>query len=199
MFDLLRNLFLNRWLFVVEYSSLTLAGLFSISGFAGPSPVQAPFFIEKAADQEDWRFFMRAPPAWRASLWEHYSSQGKGLKDWHWTWRLGWIKACKTEQTPWCKKLANDALKDPALVVRAAAVQALGQGFEGTENSEIIKALADTYSREENLRKGQPLFIQEYILFSLRQIGGTTASGLAESLAKRNAKTRLYWSKLNLP
>lgn len=153
------------------------------------------FSIDKPATKEDWQFFFRSTYSWQQTLWNYFKKQNKSLKDWHWTWRMGWIKVCTNLQGQWCKDIIKEGILDKAAVVRAEASVAIGRIYENTFDKEMIELLQQAYILPANYdRKGQPIFTCFRILQSLSVIGG--AQQVAEKLASSHPVTKEYLAKL---
>lgn len=153
------------------------------------------FDIRSSAQDSDWNYFFSAKPKWRLSLWEYHQKLDNNLADWHWTWRIGWIKACTKKedlQLKHCKEVIKQGIKDKALVVRAEIVAHLSTIYGGTQNSEIVELLKSLYQDNRNNRNGEPLYIQKQIIYALKDIGGTKAAKTAAVLAKSHPITESY-------
>lgn len=159
--------------------------------------ILADYFDIKAEPATlDWRFFMRASDQDRHRLWTKHLSQRKHLKDWHWGWRLGWIRSCATNKQEPCKQILDEALTDRALVVRAEAATRLGSLYAGSADHAVIAKLENAFTNKGNFRGGQPLFVQQRILYALYVIGDQSQKLRAERLAGRFPATKDYWQRL---
>jgi len=157
----------------------------------------APFAAEEAPDEADWRYFHLLPESERRRLWTLQSKAGKQLKDWSWGWRLGWIRSCANVEEDYCNEIMRQGLRDRALVVRAEAATQLGRSFAGSRDPEIVELLQQAYLHRGNLRRGKPLYVQERILFALKQVGGRKAVATGSRLAGKHPEAKDYWKKLN--
>jgi hypothetical protein len=157
------------------------------------------FDIKSSAGEKDWTYFFAAKASWRLSLWKYQENLGNSLDNWHWTWRIGWVKVCdkKTDiKLEHCKKAMTQARTDNALVVRAELVNLLGTKFIGTENTEVIRTLKKMYSDKRNSRAGKPLYIQKQIIYAIKSVGGDFANETASILAKSHPEIASYYMKL---
>ncbi len=163
---------------------------------AKPSNSLETFNFQKEPAKADWRYFLKEPEANRQKLWAYHTGQGHLLKDWAWGWRLGWVRACAESKEEFCGQIMRQALADKAMVVRAEAATRLGRRFDGSKDPKIVAMLGEAYRLKGNVRNGKPLFVQNRILFALRQIGGPEALNLGRQLAASHAVTRDYWQKI---
>jgi len=154
------------------------------------------FDIALEPSPADWRFFLKSPEGARAQLWQYHQKRGKGLGHWAWGWRLGWVRVCGTSTAAYCGAVLRDALFDKALVVRAEAATRVGRRFAGKADAGAVKLLAEAYKNPKNLRGGRPLFVQNRILFALKQIGGAAALAEGEALSGQHAAMKTYWAAL---
>lgn len=167
------------------------------TGFAQKTQINAEYFdIRTEPSQSDWRFFMRWTEQERLKLWQKHLGQGKYLKDWHWGWRLGWVRSCANSKSAVCTELLINALLDRALVVRAEAASRLGNLYASTGNSKIIAMLEQAFKNKANVRGGHPLFIQQRILYALHLVVNPDQSYRAERLAALYPETKAYWQRL---
>lgn len=150
----------------------------------------------KAPQLSDWRFFQDMKDSERASLWMHHTRQGLALKDWIWGWRMAWVKACTFAKEEYCGTLLETALSDKAMVVRAEAATRLGERFEGRKDNRTIQVLAEAFKNPRNSRNGKPLFVQQRILFAIKQVGGSLGEQVGEELAKNDKQSSEYWHAL---
>ena len=155
------------------------------------------FNIAGEPSNTDWKYFLGASTKFRESLWNYNVQRQKQLKDWSWQWRLGWLRACSNSVDAYCAKIFESALIDKAVVVRADAATRIGVRFEKTGNLWATTQLALAYKNPKNIRNGTPLYIQQRILFSLKQIGGTNALSTGGKTAKSHKGSATYWEKLN--
>ncbi|MGE0171974.1 MAG: hypothetical protein AB7T49_04285 [Oligoflexales bacterium] len=143
--------------------------------------------------------FLTTSPKTLQSVWNELAvtkDRSPSLATVGWQWRLGWIRRCLNIDEAFCRDVLQQALEDRALVVRAEAATIMGQKFEDTKDAKILAQLERAYKNPRNLRNGKPMFIQRRILFSIHQVGGKTADGLGERLARSNQTTQDYWRKL---
>ena len=125
---------------------------------------------------------------------------GVSFEDWHWTWRIGWIKSCKRAediQLKHCQKIIERGAKDNALVVRSETVTFLSEVHAGSKDQKIVKILENIFRDERNIRNGKPLYIQKQIVYALKNIGGQRASKAAEELATKYAETKRYLKSID--
>ncbi len=178
--------------------SLTMAAVSAPPAWgAGTSPTSLHSFqITTEPARADWRFFIRAPEAGREQLWTYHTAAGRRLGDWSWGWRMGWLRTCARSTRVYCADVMKQGLNDKALVVRAEAATRLGQRFEGSLDQGAVTMLRDAYQNKRNLRHGRPLFVQQRILFALRQIGGDAAKSTGRALAESDTGLRHYWARL---
>lgn len=144
----------------------------------------------------DWQFFMSAAPAWQEGLWQYYKTRNQRLRAWAWGWRLAWVKACAKLESSCCQEILSDGVLDQALVVRAEAAKTIGRRFKKSQNKEALRLLASAYRNKANLRHGRPLYVQRYILYAIRQIGGELGLDQGLQLASSHPETKRYWEKL---
>jgi len=156
--------------------------------------------ISKSPTQIEWQTFNKLSPAKQQQLWNYHSSKGKKLGNWSWEWRIGWVRSClepSKRKENYCEQIIKDGLEDDALVVRSETVKHLGLSYQGSKDLKIIQLLANTYKNARNYRNQKPLFIQRYILFSLKQIQGKQAHSIGEELAAKNIDTKKYWARIS--
>jgi hypothetical protein len=175
------------------------------SSFAVNSPNKAEeikissFDIKTNAEEQDWKYFFASKANWRFSLWSYQKNLGKSLKDWHWTWRIGWIKSCKKAsdiKLEHCAEIISQGANDQALVVRSEVVNYLAEVYAGTEDQKIISQLKKSFEDKRNVRAGKPLYIQKQILYALKNVGGRRAVQTASNLATMHPETAAYYEKL---
>jgi len=173
------------------------------SAIVGPSLNQSPkvsveaFNIAAEPSSVDWKYFLNATPSFRQGLWQYHLNRGKSFKDWAWQWRLGWVRACSEVSDRYCEAVFKSALIDKAVVVRADAASRLGRLYEGTGSNWAANLLLRAAKDPRNMRHGQPLYIQQRILYALKQIGGRKTLDAAGDIARTNKTTSIYWAKLN--
>lgn len=179
--------------------TLVMASTLSLAPAVAPattSPAAESFAITKAPAAADWRFFLHAPEIDRERLWTYHARQGKSLRDWAWGWRLGWIRACAFSSKVYCASILTQGLSDKALVVRAEAALWVGRRYSGSANPQVVQALAQAYGNTANLRHGQPLFVQNRILFALHEVGGAEATATGARLAASHPGALAFWQRL---
>ena len=155
--------------------------------------------IAAPATQEDWRSFMSATDQWRKELWAKHTKDKKGLKDWSWTWKMGWIKTCVPINEDWCAAILQEGLGDRAALVRSKAAEALGLRYDGTANPAGIEALRVAFANPRNIHRGKPMFVANRILYAIHQIGGDLDASTGQALASQFPETQKYWQQLNQP
>ena len=168
----------------------------------GLSPCHAAeveFEPKSAPAKAEWQHFHKMSDAQLTKLWSFQASRGsKGLNDWSWQWRMGWIQRCGTHNMgAICQPILVSGLKDEAMVVRAEAATRIGDRFAGKSTRSIVDALSLAYRDPRNTRNGSPLFVCDRILEALRKIGGNRASKVAARLAKAYPETSVYWAKIS--
>ena len=157
------------------------------------------FDIKTNASESDWQYFFGAKPNWRFSLWKYQTNLGKSLSDWHWTWRIGWIKSCSKAsdiKSEHCSEVIKQGKNDKALVVRSEVVNYLSSVYSGSGNSKAVAELEGLFKDKRNQRAGKPLYIQKQIIYALKGIGGHRASKSASNLAKSHPEIANYYEKL---
>jgi hypothetical protein len=171
-------------------------GFFTVHGPAGSAEHLNPFPIDQAPSEYDWTFFMKSDDKFKAKLWQDHQKAGMGFEEWHWGWRIGWVKACTLASDAFCGPLLAKALNDKALVVRSEAVKALAERYRGSGNKSVIKRLAKVYMNKGNTRNNRPLFIQNHILHAIHEIGGAYGFMKATRLSASHPITQTYYKKL---
>ena len=154
------------------------------------------FSIKESPRAPDWRHFHRLSQDEKGTLWAYHKGRHAEFKDWNWAWRLGWVRSCAATPGDFCSRLIEEGLADRAMVVRAEAAEALGQRFEGTRDSKVVRLLRAAYSNPSNIRGGKPLFVQFRILYALTLVGGDEALAVAGRLSDGDARMHDYWAKL---
>ncbi len=91
------------------------------------------------------------------------------MPDWHWQWRLAWIKSCDNNNINHCHAILDAGLKDRAAVVRAAAAAQYGRLFEKSNDLEVVEKLKQAYLFKVGQKK-QPDFVKKRIIFALTRI-----------------------------
>ncbi|MEZ4743656.1 MAG: hypothetical protein R3B45_14625 [Bdellovibrionota bacterium] len=156
-----------------------------------------PFEIHIQPSKLDWQYFMKADEEWRQRLWNYYNSQGKGLSQWAWQWRLGWVRKCGASRLKYCDVVLKSALFDAAAVVRGEAATRIGGKYYGSKDSAIIDLLAKAFKNKLNYRGKKPLFVQQRILFAIWSIGGKHGHEVGKFLAKGHTTHLAYWDKIS--
>lgn len=178
-------------------TTLIFASSSDVLAVAAKPVTRSEFAIEIPPSEADWRYFQQMLPKSRAQLWQSATKRGKELKDWAWGWRLGWVQVCIDDPAAYCRRVVSDAMNDKALVVRAEAAKQIGRKYEGTGDSKMLEILTAAYENSRNLRRGKPMYIQQRILYAIKQIGGNQAIATGKRLAQKTPATDTYWNKLN--
>lgn len=169
------------------------------SGLLAISPIKGnkSFSIKALANKNDWQYFMAQKPQFYETFWQEHARAGHKFKDWSWSWRLGWIHACRKNSTmPICMTIWTEAATDKALVVRAKSYDALAEVYKNSNNPKVIKILHQAFDLAQNYdTNSQPLPILNRLLFALYKIG-SNAHKNASQLAERHKATKKYWSLL---
>ena len=154
------------------------------------------FVIHESASAADWQYFMQQPFTAKQDLWNYHSTLGRSLKDWHWQWRLGWIRACAHRQhlqTKLCQQIITLGETDKAMVVRGTLARIFGEIYQGRAHQPTIIRLKRMFANPQNYRHGKPLFVNYTILGALAKIGGTTSQQLTYQLASQHPQTLAYY------
>lgn len=152
---------------------------------------------QKPPSDSTWQYFFKMPKKDRIKLWIQKQKQGVKLGHWAWQWRLAWIKSCGHARATYCNEVLETALTDKALVVRAEATRVIGIIFENSKNTQVLRSLIKAYKNPRNSRNSKPLFIQYYILSSIRKVNGKNAMHYGLKLSKKDHRTHAFWKKLN--
>jgi len=157
------------------------------------------FEPKSAPTKSEWQHFHKMSDAQVTKLWAYQTSRGnRGLSDWSWQWRMGWLQRCGAQTMGvLCQSILLTGLKDDAMVVRAEAAARIGDRFAGKSNPVLIDALTSAYKDPRNTRNGSPLFVCDRILEALRKMGGKRASTVGARLAKVYPETSDYWAKIS--
>ncbi len=155
------------------------------------------FEVSKEPQTRDWQSFHKANPAFRAELWKYHQKRQIQFKDWAWGWRMGWVRACSHDPQGYCADILEKALSDKALVVRAEAATQLGRIFDNTKNENFSNLLVLSLDNRKNFRHKKPLFVQQRILFAIKQIGNEKAIKQSEIVSKRHPDLAAYWTKIS--
>lgn len=169
-------------------------GVFAFLVIIAPFPLRSnPIFRKDLAPSKDlWAQFQGLSMKERQKLWQESAS----LNRWAWQWRLAWVKSCATLKDSFCSSLLSEALKDSAMVVRAAAATAVGSFYSTESSDKASRLLKDAYLNPSNYRNNKPLWVQRRILSALYQLGGA-ASQVGQDLAVQHPVTREYWQKIS--
>ncbi len=148
--------------------------------------------------KEDWSYFMSQTNDWRLKLWNYHKNTNEKYDSWNWAWKIGWIKSCGQSPASYCDEIFKKAETDQALVVRNEYAKVLGIRYSETKNPKSSAVLLKMLQDPLNFHSNKPLFIQETILFSLKQIGG---SGLADAkkITKKHPRLANYVKRLEKP
>lgn len=155
------------------------------------------FNIKGEPSEADWVYFLKMPPKEREALWSYNAKQHYHLKDWSWGWRLGWVRVCNKEKSPFCFERLREALKDRALVVRAEAATKIGESYEGSGDARVLTLLESAYKDARNQRNGKPMYVQQRILEAIHRVSGTDADNLGRRLAKSDPGNLKYWNQIS--
>lgn len=162
------------------------------------SAESARFLITEGALASDWQYFIQLPFQVKKQLWHHHHTLGRSLKDWHWQWRIGWIRACGHRQyiqTKLCQTIMAQGEIDKALVVRSNLARVYGRVYAAAAYEPALVRLRRMYDNPQNYRRGQPLFITYDILAALTKIGGSKTQGITYALAGRHPLTLKYYQQ----
>jgi len=154
------------------------------------------FDITKEPNRKDWKRFIKQDPKKRQQMWNFYSRQSLKLGSWSWGWRIGWVRTCTFSREAYCATILKSALFDDAVVVRSEAAIQMGKRYENSQSAIVINLLAKAYDNHENFRRGKPLFVQNRILFAIKQVGGDSAIQTGTALARENRHANSYWQKI---
>lgn len=160
------------------------------------------FVIGHQAQKQDWQYFMQRSFESKIKIWNYHTRLGRSLRDWHWQWRIGWVRSCGTPQhihSSLCVRIIREATDDKAMVVRAAVARLYGTIYSGQQHAQAISTLKNMYDHPRNTRKGRPLFIAQEILTALVKIGGETAHQAAQNLASRDRSTERFYHQYLAP
>ncbi len=153
--------------------------------------------ITKEPNTKDWKRFIKQPEKARKKMWNYFEARGENLGSWSWGWRIGWVRTCTFSKARFCGEILKSALFDDAVVVRSEAAVRIGKRYEDSKNATVINLLTKAYANKRNIRRGKPLFVQNRILYALRQVGGDSAIATATKLAKSHPQSQSYWSRLH--
>ena len=144
----------------------------------------------------DWQYFMSLSAKQKSELWTKWSQKNHNLKDWHWSWRQGWVGSCKSTWHSACKKILIDGLWDEAMVVRVKAARAIGKIYRNSGDERVAKILMNAYQLKKNTRSGEPMSIQMDILYSLKQINVKSFRKKIKKMAFKHPKTKHYHQRV---
>ncbi len=155
------------------------------------------FEVSQEPQKRDWQSFHKAEPAFRAALWKYHQNRQIQFRNWAWGWRMGWVRACSRDPQGYCADILENALSDKALVVRAEAATQLGRIFDNTKNENFSNLLVQALNNKKNFRNKKPLFVQQRILFAIKQIGNENAIKQSEIVSKSHPDLAAYWTKIS--
>jgi hypothetical protein len=155
-----------------------------------------PIDITKEPTPKDWKRFMKQSEKKRFKMWKYFSAKGAKLGSWSWGWRIGWVRTCTFSKARFCGDILKAGLFDDAVVVRSETAVRMGNRYENSKNKIAIDLLKKAYMNKRNHRRGKPLFVQNRILYSIRQIGGEHAMTAGRRLAKAHPMSESYWNRL---
>jgi hypothetical protein len=155
------------------------------------------FEVSKEPAKRDWQSFHKADPSFRSELWKYHQKRKIDFSAWSWGWRMGWVRSCSQDPKGYCADILEKALFDKALVVRAEAATQLGRIFDNTKNEKFSNLLLNALNNPKNFRNKKPLFVQQRILFAIKQIGNTKAMQESNSASKTHPDLAIYWSKIS--
>ena len=151
------------------------------------------FDISKSATVRDWRYFWKNTPEWRSRLWHYFAQRERKLADWHWTWRVGWLRACRSQVAGWCRQVIEQGLFDRAAVARAnAAISVRALGAASDLGPSLVPLLSRAYRQAGNSRNGKILFPGFRILEALVRVGGGEGLARARHLAADHPRAQQY-------
>ena len=196
--DLKRRCFMkkNSGLWACRLVSIFLTTYTFNLTFASSSFDDSSIDWKKAPSTATWKRFHDLGLKEKEVLWRKLAAKPvwSGL---YWQWRMGWILSCESiPPAQYCEKVLAKGLADSALVVRAKTATTIGKIFSLRPNLQIVRQLEKAYANRSNYRKGDPLYIQYRILYSLFSIGGDQALASGKNLAAQHQKTRKYWANL---
>lgn len=155
------------------------------------------FEVSREPEKRDWQSFHKADPTFRAELWKYHQKRQIDFSAWSWGWRMGWVRACSNAPTGYCAEILEKALFDKALVVRAEAATQIGRIFDNSKNEKFSSLLLKALSNPKNFRNKKPLFVQQRILFAIKQINNTDAMRESNTASKSHPDLAVYWSKIS--
>ena len=183
---------------------LLLAVLPTTKAWADRPPVQTqlPYLSHTVEpSRQAWQTFMLSRTDRLEELWNFHQAGGHRLKDWHWGWRLGWIRVCSksyARKRPMhiCSGIVREGLRDKALLVRAEAASETGRQFQGKPNMQVIEDLKRTAANPANFRNGTPVIVHRRILAALYAIGGESAFATGDTIANTHPDSLKFWQSL---
>ncbi len=155
------------------------------------------FEASKEPEKRDWQSFHKAEPSFRAALWKYHQKRQIDFSAWSWGWRMGWVRACSNDPKGYCADILEKALFDKALVVRAEAATQIGRIFEDSKNEKFSNLLVKALNNPKNFRNKKPLFVQQRILFAIKQINNADALQASSTASKSHPDLAVYWSKIS--
>lgn len=160
-------------------------------------PTQSEASLHSTApSRAEWQGFQRLSFARRLALWKNARQQGLRLKDWHWQWRMAWIKHCSKKKSKACENMLLEGLQDRAALIRGHTAKIIGRLYAGSHDSSMTTALVEAGNNPKNFRNQKPLGVQRHIIFALNRVGLAEGRGMAKSLAGRHPTTLAYWHRL---
>lgn len=185
-------MFVPFWCLLEKLPKILCFCLFLIAGNLLASPVNWKSSPSKA----EWQSFMKAKSEQHIAWMQAHTKQGGKLQDLSWEWRTAWVRACAKTSHKVCSNILQEGLFDRALVVRAESASRLGERFQGSAHAASLRLLERAYAIEQNVKSGDPLYVQFRILHAIHQIGGRDAKKLGKRLASSLKPTQNYWQKL---
>lgn len=193
---------INRALLIMILISATYENTLATSQvFSTNSNKNSYFFdVRRPPATADWKYFHSIKASERSQIWNELTKTSD-LAEWHWGWRLGWIRSCQKDlnRDPksnfYCFKVLAQACFDEALVVRAEAVSSIGRLYANTDSPKVIDLLTESY-RQSGKRKGNHhLSEAKRVLKALYNLG-ENGKKAGKDLAQTDDKTLSYWNKL---
>lgn len=159
------------------------------------NPIEAKSFsVKREANQKDWQLFYSSTPSWRRELWNSAQKESIKWQDWHWTWRIGWVKTCASENSKYCNKILSLGLNDHALVIRLLTIKKIGHKYWGKKNKHLIEQLKNSFLKEKSGTNAMKM--KKRLLWAILKIDGENAIKVGSKLAQKNVTTKNYWQKI---
>lgn len=155
---------------------------------------QEPINFKTEITKEEWAFFFQRIPPWHEKLWKEQMTQGHQLKDWHWTYRLAWLRICSISPFSDCPQIFHEGLIDKGVAIRTQAANYLAKIYVGTSKSWVLEALQTSYQKPEHRCLTKPNQACLRLLFAMKEVG--LDEKLIKKLADNNEKTKNYFLKL---